>query len=71
MGSAMMIAAVRAIAGGGQAAETELGAARVTDRPLADMSVKPGHGAYPPRSLELKGDRLAPGAFAWRRRQTA
>ena len=54
----MMVVAVRAIAGGVLAAETEIGSVRVTDRPLADMPVKLGHRPDPPRSLELKHDRL-------------
>ena len=67
--SAMMVVAVRAIAGGVLAAETEIGSVRVTDRPLADMPVKLGHRPDPPRSLELKHDRLSLGACAWRRSQ--
>jgi hypothetical protein len=65
----MMVGAVRAIAGGVLAAETEIGSVRVTDRPLADMPVKLGHRPDPPRSLELKHDRLSLGACAWRRSQ--
>ena len=69
--SAMMVGAVRAIAGGELAAKTEIGSVRVTDRPLADMPVKLGHRPDPPRSLELKHDRLSLGACAWRRSQAA
>jgi hypothetical protein len=69
--SAMMIGAVRAIAGDVLAAETEIGSVRVTDRPLADMPVKAGHRPDPPRSIELMHDRLSLGAYAWRRSQAA
>jgi hypothetical protein len=67
----MMVGAVRAIAGGVLAAETEIGSARVTDRPLADMPVKLGHRQNPPRPLELKHDRLSLGACAWRGSEAA
>ena len=67
----MMVVAVRAIAGGVLAAETEIGCVRVTDWPLADMPVKLGHRPDPPGSLELKHERLSLGACAWRRGKAA
>jgi hypothetical protein len=67
----MMVGAVRAIAGGVLAAETEIGSVGVTDRPFAHMPVKLGHRPDPPRTLELKHDRLSLGACAWRRSQAA